>query len=503
MNFLHPNHGLHARIAVIMTGIALAAVFHFFLAEIGYGIGAALFFVAVVIGVLIVDVFAGKPNNTWAYLFLIPLFVCAIAETIYANDVMRTLALPIMIGSAALFAYWFSAPRVGFWQTPLLWPASAVGETIWPFGAGREIFSGLGKHKGWTKVLAGIIIALPLLFIIGALFAQADAVFGKMFAELYRLEDIGQNAARLIRDIIVAVYFLCAGWLIYTRTRDGRGAKPGLPALPFDKTIVATVLACLNILFIIFVTVQIVAFFGGDAFVRAQGISYAEYARNGFFQLLAVAGIVFVSLAVIYRHTHLRAWATRLLSLGLIIETGVVIASAIRRLLLYIDAYGLSVSRYWAMVVIILIAAVLATMAVAALAKIDYAPLAKGTFIVLLIAFPLLLLYNVEGYVVRVNASRFISGKTDKLDIVYLEQNLSVDALPALSELFGESWQKDRFMPAPSVPGFEEITDSIFSRESLRQFLVVQHDEMVKKIKGDWRKAVVMDYYAAAALSEY
>ena len=503
MNFLHPDHGIHARIAVISTAIALTVVFHFFFAELGYGVGAALMFIALVIGLLVVDAFAGKPNNTWAYLFLISLFVCAVAETIYASEVVRMLALPIMVGSAALFAYWFSAPRVGFWQVSLLWPRTSIFETVWPFSASREIFSGLEKHKGWTKVFIGIIIAFPLLLVIGALFAQADAVFGKLFAKIFRLENVGQNVARLVRDIIVVFYFLCAGWLIYTRTRDGRSPKPGLPALPFDKTIVATVLACLNILFAIFVTVQIVAFFGGDAFVKAQGISYADYARSGFFQLLAVAGIVFVSLAVIYRHTHLRDWATRLLSLGLIVETGVVIASAIRRLLLYVDAYGLTVSRYWAMVVIIVIAVVLATMAIGSLAKIDYAPLAKGTFIVLLMVFPLLLLYNTEGYIVRFNAERFLSGKTDRLDLQYLEGRLSSDALFALSNLADQDWPRDPSPPPSPSATIDYPNFMIYGQDGLKTFLSKRHDSLVFLIREDWRKAVIMDYYAAAAVSGY
>jgi hypothetical protein len=503
MNFLHPHHGTHARVAVILTALALTVVFHFFFAELGYGVGAALTFVALVIGVRVVDVFAGKPNNTWAYIFLIPLLICAVAETIYASEVVRTLCLPIMIGSAALFAYWFSAPRTGFWQAPLLWPRSSISETVWPFGSYRDMVSGFGKSKHWTNVLYGLIIALPIVIVIGALFAQADAVFGKTLSDIFRFEDIGRNAWRIIRDLIAVAYFVCAGWMIYTRVRDGRAPKPGASAMPFDKIIVATVLAVLNALFVIFIAVQIAAFFGGDAFVQGRGIAYADYARNGFFQLLAVAGIVFAVLAVIYRATHLREWGTRLLSLGLIAETGIVIASAIRRLLLYIDAYGLSVSRYWAMIVIIVIAAVLAAMAVAAFAKIDYAPLAKGTFIVLLTAFPLLLLYNVEGYVVRANAERFLTGKTDLLDLQYMEDRLSSDSLPALSDLAQQEWPRNPSLPPFSSSPTDLPNHMLYGREGLKEFLGKRHESLLTLIRSDWRKAVVMDYYAAAALSEY
>ena len=55
---------------------------------------------------------------------------------------------------------------------------------------------------------------------------------------------------------------------------------------------IGTVLGCLNILFLAFIVVQFRYFFGGTAQVQvAPGLSYAVYARRGFFELVTV-GIV-------------------------------------------------------------------------------------------------------------------------------------------------------------------------------------------------------------------
>ena len=51
-------------------------------------------------------------------------------------------------------------------------------------------------------------------------------------------------------------------------------------------------LALLDALFLAFVIVQLAVLFGGhDRVLRTTGLTYAEYARSGFWQLLAVGGV--------------------------------------------------------------------------------------------------------------------------------------------------------------------------------------------------------------------
>ena len=52
-----------------------------------------------------------------------------------------------------------------------------------------------------------------------------------------------------------------------------------------------------------FVFIQIKYLFGGQASIAAQGFTYAEYARSGFFELLAVAVIAFVLLQATEKYT--------------------------------------------------------------------------------------------------------------------------------------------------------------------------------------------------------
>jgi hypothetical protein len=489
MNVNHPHHAAHVRFGIITVAVLLTVAFHFLIAERWFGLGLAIAAIFLVVGIHVIDVLAAKPNNTWAYVFLAPLFTAAAAECMYASPVVRALALPIMTVSAALFAYWFTASRVGFWDAPVLWPASAVAETVWPFRGVSGMTAGLTKTEKIRKILLGLVIAAPVVVIIIALFSGADAVFGKAVSGIFDFQNAAINIYRIVRDVFVALFLVASGWTVYTRVSDGRKARVGASANAGDKTIIATFLAVLNLLFLVFIAFQAAAFFGGQKFVEAQGITYADYARNGFFQLLAVSGIVFLIMIAIYRWTHLREWASRILGIALIVETGIIIASAVRRLALYIDAYGLTLSRYWAMTVIIIIAAVLTTLLIGALAKIKYEMIIRSVFIGLLVIFPFLLLVNVEGYIVKFNFDRYINGQTDLFDVPYLSA-LDADAVPALAATLEINW------PASSKIG-------PLSESRLFGALNQKSESLQKLIGGDWRDVVVSDYRALAVLSDF
>lgn len=489
MNINHPHHAAHVRIGIISVAVLLTVAFHFLVAGRWFGLGLAVFAVLLVVGIHIVDVLAGKPNNTWAYIFLVPLIAVAAAECLYANTVVRLLSLPIMMVSSALFAYWFTAPRAGFWEAPVLWPATAIAETVWPFKGVGGMTAGLTRTEKARKVFLGLVIAAPVVIVIVFLFSGADAVFGKAVADIFDFKNAAENIYRTVRDVFVAVFFVASGWTIYTRISESRKAKIGLSSNAGDKTIITTFLAVLNLLFLVFIAFQAAVFFGGEKFVQAQGISYADYARQGFFQLLAVSGIVFVIMIAIYRWTHLREWGSRALGMALIVETGVIIVSAVRRLALYIDTYGLTLSRYWAMVVIIIIAAVLATLLVGALAKVKYETIIRASFIGLLVIFPMLLLVNVDGFIVKFNFDRFIGGKTDKFDAGYFLHGPETpsDTVPALVSVMRAEW--------PASSKVDPMT-----KYYLYNSLSYQQADIEKMIEKDWRNAVVSDYRALAAM---
>jgi len=112
------------------------------------------------------------------------------------------------------------------------------------------------------------------------------------------------------------------------------------------------VLLALDALFAVFVALQLAYLFGGHDTAAAAGLTYAEYARRGFFELVAVAalaGAIVVGLDLgVGRRSRTQLGA----SIGLLALTVVVLASALLRLRLYQDAYGWTELRFVVLVAI-------------------------------------------------------------------------------------------------------------------------------------------------------
>ena len=192
----------------------------------------------------------------------------------------------------------------------------------------------------------------------------------------------------------------------------------------------------MNALFAAFLLVQLRVMFGGEDYVQdTAGVTYAHYAREGFFELLAVAFLVLAVVALAGRRRGERSgrWPTPIeFLLGLLCAlTLVVLASALHRLGLLEDTYGFTLTRLFGHAGTLWVGAVLlAVMVAGAVRRTDLLPrVIVTTTAAGLLAFSLA---NPEGLVASENVDRF--ERTGKIDTLYL-QTLGPDAAPALERL--------------------------------------------------------------------
>jgi hypothetical protein len=286
--------------------------------------------------------------------------------------------------------------------------------------------------RGSAAVLRGAALGGLVVVPFGALFWSADAAF----AELGRgvpLPALGSVPGRAVAFCIVLA--AAVGLVLAART-PLRSPSLSVPrrlglwewALP---------LALLAVLFAVFVAVQIAVLFGGHEHVlRTAGLSYAEYARQGFWQLLAASGLTLtvVGGAVLFADAPRRADRLLLRALlGILCAlTIVVLVSALRRLWLYEEAYGLTRLRLLAEAIAVWLGAffvlLLAAGLVARLRRRLVLVALAGTAVGLL-AFSLL---NPDGLVAERNVERWRD--TGRIDLGYL-RTLSADAAPGLASL--------------------------------------------------------------------
>lgn len=321
---------------------------------------------------------------------------------------------------------------------------------------------------------AGITAVLVLGF--GGLLVLADPVFAEYATRPFRsVSWDGGSVSSVIGGFLAML--ATAGAVLATRrrlpspgsTRKKKTAESDHPSWRWTIPLGAVVL-----LFATFLTVQAVTLFGGEAYVQqVAGVTYAEYARQGFFQLVAVSvlvlGVVAASVRLIPKRPGRGRTLRNALLGALCLLTLVILASAMARLRLYTDTYGLTPMRVSAEAWILLSAAVFALFLAAGvlntlgrrtrwLPRVTVALAASG-----LVAFA-----------ASVPDARIAESHQDldlaAVDTGYLRK-LSADALPALLELEGA----DRFCAVRDMQTrFEEPDDLVswnLSRHRARTLL--------------------------------
>lgn len=195
-------------------------------------------------------------------------------------------------------------------------------------------------------------------------------------------------------------------------------------------------LAALDAVFAAFVIVQATVLFGGHRHVLdTAGLTYAEYARQGFWQLLMVSAltllVIAVTLTVAQRVTPAdRRWIRLLVGLLCALSV-VVVASAVHRMWLYQQAYGFTELRLLVITVELWFGVVLVLIVVAGL-RMSASWLPRAVLTAGVVALLGLAATNPDRLIAQRNIDRY--QQTGDIDTGYLS-GLSTDALPVIAEL--------------------------------------------------------------------
>jgi hypothetical protein len=283
-------------------------------------------------------------------------------------------------------------------------------------------------------VATGVALALPISAVFTVLLAAADPVFERAVRLAF-----SWDAERLVSHAVLstAIAWVACGYLLGLRPRarapevaepgDGRRLALGLVELGIP-------LGGLAALFAVFVGFQTRYFFGGDAVVLSTAeLGWGDYARRGFFELVAVTGLVVPLLlgadGVVNRGDPRAVRGLRGLSAVLLALVALIAGSAVYRLWLYYGVYGLTPTRVYAAAFMAWIGLVLAWFGVTVLRG-HRGAFPIGAIVSGLGVLACLNLLNPDGLVARVNLERAREGH--ELDVELLA-HLSPDALPAVA----------------------------------------------------------------------
>jgi hypothetical protein len=259
------------------------------------------------------------------------------------------------------------------------------------------------------------------------------------------------------------------------------------PFLGWTET--GIILGAVDVLFITFVIIQMRYLFGGSANINETGYTFAEYARRGFGELVAVAVLSMMLYLGLNTITKRESRGARIgfsvVSILLMANVLVMLVSSLQRLMLYEGAYGFSELRTYTHVFIYWLGAlIVVAMALELLHKSGRFALA---LMIAIVGFgATLAVMNVDGFIVQQNVKRTAAG--DELDFYYLQQ-LSTDAVPAMVSAYQQ----------PGLPAN--------AKEVLGSALACRTAELNAPIVGDsgmksWQSFSISESTASRLLTE-
>jgi hypothetical protein len=284
-----------------------------------------------------------------------------------------------------------------------------------------------------SAVLRGVAISLPILAVFCVLLCSADAAFASLFGKTFQL-DLGHSATHLL--LVFGSMWAAGGYLhamfncsltnsAFDLTRE--------ESLKLGVVETSVVLGLIDLLFLSFVMVQAQYFFGGANLVEVtSGMTYAEYARRGFFELVAVASLVIPVLLLldwlVDKASAAGVIIIRALSgvqIGLLF---VIMLSAVQRMRLYQQEYGMTELRLYTTAFMAWLAIVCIIFLVTVMRG-ERKAFAFASVISGLCVMGGLHTVNPDAMIISTNIARAREGKAFDVDYAL---RLSNDAVPAL-----------------------------------------------------------------------
>ena len=294
----------------------------------------------------------------------------------------------------------------------------------------RRGFGGDRKKSGNAKyILLGILIGLPMVLVLVELLSSADQIFSKAIGSAFHYflrQALFSSNLFLAAGLLLAGFFGSYCFLSALCLRNMPEWKQ--KSRRRNPMIAVTFLSMVTVVNLLFCGIQVLFLFTGGRLLP-EGYTYAEYARQGFFQLLFVCicnlALVLFCLAVFQRH--------RVLRILLLVFSGctyIMIASSAYRMLLYISTYHLSFLR----VLVLWFLAMLAVLMAGVVLEIREESFQLfGYCMAVVTVFYLVFSFGrVDALVASYNIAQLGDGISYQ-DTVYLT-GLSMDAVPALCQ---------------------------------------------------------------------
>jgi hypothetical protein len=421
------------------------------------GSGVTLFAVVIFTVSFIYFVKSEVRQNAGSIICLVLAGLSAIQFAIFDNQFIKILNFMFL---SVLFIYWICLSTGRRLDNKL--SVYIIGDAIKQvfsmpfhnFGRCANSIVCLLKYKKYSGILAaiiGVVFFLPLMAIVINLLTSADIVFESFIHSLTNLISLDKIATYIWHFIFgIPVAFYLYGLIygnvkgryvdLFTTASFDNAAKSVRIA---PRITIMSALTVFNLIYLLFFVVQASYLFSAFKGNLPELFTYAEYARRGFFELCTVAGInlgiLVISHMAVKRELGEEPKALRIETAGISLFTILLIATALSKMVMYINAYGLTQLRVFTSWFMILLLIVFLIISIRQFKKFNSV---KSIIIGSVLMFLLLIYSNVDGFIAKYNIERYEAGTLTTIDIRDFSF-LSDAAVPHLYGLYLRTAEND------------------------------------------------------------
>lgn len=422
------------------------------------GLGATAYIVLYVISVLVYAKLKAVKLNSESIILSVLMILLAISFTVFYNyslSIFMQIAmdfmliyLPVTVFNKLIKSETSALILYDYINALVLIPIHNATSFWLCMFSKRGKSSSSTKTKYFLHIFLGLLIGTPFIIIVVFLLSSADATFKNIFDNLFNFDiSIPKNIGTLIWSLPMATYLYA---LIYGSSIEDNSKSFNIDK--FNKTMdnaasiprlslytVNVVICCFYILFIGIQAIYFIDILGGSL---PTDFTYSDYARRGFFELLAVAliNIVFIAVAKILSVKNENNKYMRIHIILNSILTLVLISVAFAKMYLYIRTYGLTTLRIIPSVFMIFLCFVFAFIIMGEFKK--NFPVTKLSFYAGNILFVLLCLANIDAVVARYNLNAYMNGNLPYYDIYDLKES-DMAAMPIIYKAWKNSSDKE------------------------------------------------------------
>ena len=378
-------------------------------------------------------------KNKYGLLFMIPILLLSITYYIFDSVTFKDLNI-IVIPILFLLMYIYTIKPTYKIKNILLDGANMIFESISLIGDYfKEIKLGFNKGIKMSdktrRILKSLLIVIPVVVIVLMLLSNADMIFENLFSGLIncikKILQIDIFNDLLGRLIVTFILFMVIGihslylLKIYANKKD----KEIVEKKKKDLLTMKILITALNIIYIVFDYIQIKSLMLHHV---SSGFNYANYAREGFFELMIVS---IINISIILISTKLENSKENkyinTMSVLMVFLTLIIIISSFMRMNMYESAYGYTILRLFVYTILIC-ESIMMIPTIMYIFNSNF-NIVKSYMIIAISIYLIINYMNFDNIIAKRNINRYYND--GKIDVIYLQNNGS-DNVKLLLDLY-------------------------------------------------------------------